>query len=91
MLAKICSFYREDLSLANFPLVFSHNNLLAKKVTIRCTLRFIVLILSILLQIRCRTLQEISKSFRSPAEFSEDGTSPRNKKRGNNRLTKQIA
>ena len=83
MIIAIFLFNRKDLSLANFPLVFSHNNFLAKKVTIRCTLKFIIRILLILLQICCRTLQEIPKSFRSPAEFSEDGTSTRNKKRGN--------
>ena len=73
----------KNVSLANFPLVFSHYNLIAKKITIRCTLKFILRILLILSQIRCRTLQEIPKSFRSPAELSEDGTSTRNKTRGN--------
>ena len=35
-----------------------------------------------LLQICCRTLQEVSKSFGGSFEFSEDRTSSRNKKRG---------
>jgi len=83
MIIAIFLFNRKDLNFANFPLVFSHYNLIAKKITIRCTLKFIIRILLILLQIRCRTLQEIPKSFRSPAEFPEDGTSTRNKKRGN--------
>ena len=84
MIIAIFLLNRKDLSLAKFPLVFFYSVIcLQKEVTIRCTLKCIIRILLISLQIRCGTLQEIPKSFRSPAEFSEDGTSTRNKKRGN--------
>ena len=83
MIIAIFLLNRKDLSLANFLLVFSHYNLLAKKSDNKMYFEMYHSYFVGLSQIRCRTLQEIPKPFRSPAEFFEDGTSTRNKERGN--------